>query len=203
MNSPQTPAFSSSLAVGVTRGRETLTASRVSSQRPRIASQAKRARTSQVRCAVADPNEMLTAVELDEWKKVSEMLRSVNGSLGEADADRLVGRAFGWGTQKFWRGDVKHEAPSLRQAEESCTFLREVIELDDPGLAAVIKKFPEVLRLTLDRMNENIETIQKTYPNIKGAMLTNSVKADPAVLGFDFDCEGDCKSECARCWVQF
>lgn len=146
---------------------------------------------------------MLTVAELEEWKQVSELVRTVNENLAEADADRLVGRAFGWGTQKFWRGDVKHEAPSLRQAEESFTFLREVIGLDDPALAAVVKTFPEVLRLTLDRMKENVETIQRNYPNIKGAMLTNSVKAEPAVLGFDFDCEGDCKSECARCWVQF
>lgn len=157
----------------------------------------------QIRCAAADPNELLTAAELDEWKQVSELVRTVSEKLAEADADRLVGRAFGWGTQKFWRGDVKHEAPSLWQAEESFTFLREVIGLDDPELAVVVKKFPEVLRLTLDRMKENVETIQRNYPNIKGAMLTNSVKADPAVLGYDFDCEGDCQSECARCWVQF
>lgn len=131
------------------------------------------------------------------------MLRAINPDLSDADADKIVARAFGWGSQKFWRGDVKQEKPSLQQAQSAVQFLRDEIGLDEPAVAAVIKKFPEVIRLTIDKMTDNVATIQKNYPNLKGALLINSVKATPAVLGFDFDCEGDCKSECARCWVQF
>lgn len=158
---------------------------------------------SRVRCAAANPNEILTSEQLDEWKRVSDLVQSVNASLKPGDADRLVGRAFGWGTQKFWRGDVKHEPPSVSQAEASLSFLRERVGLDDDCVSTVVKTFPEVLRLSLERMNANVDQIQKSYPNIKGEMLINTVKDSPAVLGYDFDCEGDCKSECARCWVQF
>lgn len=174
---------------------------------PRPQSCSRRRRTklsvSNVRCAKKDPNEVLTTEQLDEWKRVSDLVQSVNSNLKPDDADRLVGRAFGWGTQKFWRGDVENEPPSISQVEASLSFLRQRVGLDDGSVAAVVKKFPEVLRLTLERMNANVDQIQSTYPNIKGKMLINSVTESPAILGYDFDCEGDCKSECARCWVQF
>ena len=156
-----------------------------------------------VRCARVNPNDVLTGDQLQEWSKVATLLQSLDPTLAQPEADKLVGRAFGWGTQKFWRGDVKQEPPSLDSAEQSLQFLREQVDLDEKGMAAIIKSFPEVLRLTVARMQENISYIQRTYPNIKGQLLINTVKGTPAVLGYDYDCEGDCKSECARCWVQF
>lgn len=155
------------------------------------------------RCIALDPNQTLSSQQLEEWSQISSLLMSIDSSIEKIQADKLVSRAFGWGTQKFWRGDVKHEPPSLEQAQASIHFLRNTLELDDSSIAAIFKKLPEVLRLPLSRMNANIDLIQSNYPSLKGTMLQNSVKANPSVLGYDFDCEGDCKSECARCWVQF
>lgn len=160
-------------------------------------------RNAAFRCVATNPNDVLTSEQLHEWKEVSDLVRTVNSSLKPDDADRLVGRAFGWGTQKFWRGDVKCEAPSLEQARGSLVFLRETVGLDEISMGIVVKKFPEVLRLSLEKMTSNVDQIQRNFPNIKGKMLANSIRDSPSVLGYDFDCEGDCKSECARCWVQF
>lgn len=190
MKPRQSPAFLASASVPLRRSRVTTCA-----RRPR-------ATPFSIRC-IADPNKKLTSQQLDEWKQVSTLLQELNTALSSKDADKLVARAFGWGSQRFWRGDVKEEAPSLTQVRESVEFLREVVGLDDTNVGLVVKKFPEVLRLTMERMRENVGFVQKNYPHIKGAVLANSVKETPAVLGFDFDCEGDCKSECARCWVQF
>lgn len=155
------------------------------------------------RCIALDPNKTLSSQQLEEWSQVSSLVTSIDSSIEKIQADKLVSRAFGWGTQKFWRGDVKHEPPSLEQAKTSIDFLRNRLELDDSAIAAILKKLPEVLRLPLSRMTANIDLIQSNYPSLKDALLQNSVKANPSVLGYDFDCEGDCQSECARCWVQF
>ena len=148
------------------------------------------------------PSDVLSASELAEWDRVRSVLGSLDSKL-ESKADKVIERAFGWGSQKFWRGDVKNEAPSEEKVEASISFLKENIGLNEKEIGSLIKDFPEVLRLSLARMNSNVEYIQQTYPNIKGQLLINTVKDTPRVLGFDFDCEGDCQSECARCWVQF
>lgn len=134
---------------------------------------------------------------------MSEFLQELNTAFSPSDTDRVVARAFGWGSQKFWRGDVKEEPPCLKQVRDSVGCLKEVVGLDEKDVGLVVKKFPEVLRLKVGRMRENIEFIRKNYAHIQGALLVNAVKETPAVLGFDFDCEGDCQSECERCWVQF
>lgn len=195
MNRQNNAAFTSSL-VG---------ASHFLSKRriPNLCSRRPLYRPQTVRCAVLNPNEVLTETQLEEWSQVRSLLQSIDSALQGPDADKLVARAFGWGTQKFWRGDVKHEPPSMQQAEEAIEFLRTGIELDDASIAVILKSFPEVVRLSTTRMRHNVDQIQRNYPNIKGKLLVNTIKGTPAVLGFDYDCEGDCQSECARCWVQF
>lgn len=98
---------------------------------------------------------------------------------------------------------MKQEAPSVELANEAVTFLKEIVGMDEAQVGIVVKGFPEVLRLGWERMKGNVEYVQQNYPHVKGRVLVNAVKETPAVLGFDFDCGGDCKSECARCWVQF
>lgn len=155
------------------------------------------------RCA-ANPNEALDTAGLAEWRKVSVALQEVSEGLSEQEADKMVGRAFGWSSQKFWRGDVKEERPELTQVTAALDFLRNEIGVEEKDFAAILKKFPEVVRLPVERMAGNKDFIIESYPVFKnGTMLLNVVKETPAVLGYDFDCAGDCKSECARCWVQF
>ncbi len=67
----------------------------------------------------------------------------------------------------------------------------------------MLKKFPEVIRMPVDRMRANVDFIQKTYPVLKGSVLLASLTEQPAALGYDVDCGGDCLSECDRCWVRF
>lgn len=134
---------------------------------------------------------------------MSTLVQNLDPTLAPDKADKLVGRAFGWGTQKFWRGRVKQEPPSLDAVRTSLSFLSDEVAVDDSHVPAVLRNFPEVLALSVSRMKENVDFIQRTYPVLKGDKLTKAILENPAVLGFDFDCEGDCKSECARCWVQF
>lgn len=197
MKPAQLPAFMASVAIPLRRS-HTATCVRHPSALP--ASQLPT--PSSIRCA-ADPNKVLSTKQLDEWRKVSEFLQELSTTFSPNDTDKLIARAFGWGTQRFWRGDVREEVPCLTQVRDSVTCLKDVVGLDDEEVALVAKKFPEVLRLRMERMRENIGHIHKNYPHIKAALLVNAVKETPAVLGFDFDCEGDCQSECERCWVQF
>lgn len=163
----------------------------------------RRAQTFVFAVASLSPPAELSTEKQSEWQLVVKEVERIVPGIDEQKADALVSRAFGWGTQKFWRGRVKKQTASLDTMSASIDFLRDVIELDDDSIAKLIPKFPEVLALSVNRMRENVNYIQRTYPNLKGKLLKNAINANPAALGYDFDCEGDCKSECARCWVQF
>lgn len=138
-----------------------------------------------------------------EWDMVTAHVRTLCPDLDEGIVDKLVGRAFGWGTQKFWRGRMKRQPVSIATVNASLDFLRATVGLSDDQISAIVPKLPEVLALPLTRMQENVSYIVKTYPSLKDQRLVNAIVDNPAVLGYDFDCEGDCQSECARCWVQF
>lgn len=153
--------------------------------------------------ANVSPPAELSVEKQSEWQLVVKEVQQIVPGIDESKADAFVSRAFGWGTQKFWRGRVKKQTASLNKMSASIDFLRDILELDDAAIAKLIPKFPEVLALSVNRMSENIDYIQRTFPSLKGKILKNAIIANPAALGYDFDCEGDCKSECARCWVQF
>lgn len=144
----------------------------------------------------------LSDAQVEEWGRVRERVEGIL-SLDEVAADKIVARAFGWGSQKFWRFRKQKQPPSLSVVNQSLDFLTNSVGIDVTGLPKIIKNFPEVLALEVDRMQSNVDYIIKTYPNLKGQLLTRAVADNPAVLGYDFDCEGDCQSECARCWAQF
>lgn len=144
----------------------------------------------------------LSEAQQKEWERVQHRVCTLL-SVDERTGDKIVSRAFGWATQKFWRGRKKNEAPSLDVLENSLKFLMDVVEIKEATLPCLIMDFPEVIALDVSRMQDNVNFITKTYPYIKGERLTRAVLGNPAVLGYDFDCEGDCKSECARCWAQF
>lgn len=144
----------------------------------------------------------LSDSQLEEWGRVRERVEGVL-SIDEAAANKMVSRAFGWGSQKFWRFRKQKEPPSLSVVNQSLDFLANNVGIETTALAKLIKEFPEVLALGVDRMKTNVNYISKTYPSLKGNRLTRAVIDNPAVLGYDFDCEGDCQSECVRCWAQF
>lgn len=157
------------------------------------------------RAAFVNPEKVLSAEQLTEWEEAAGVLTSLDDSLLPPDkADALLLRAFGWRSQRFWRGRKSNEAPSVTAVRDALAFLREGVGVEgDRETAELLVKFPELLGVGVTRMRDNVSTIERTYPSLKGAGLTRAVISNPAVLGYDFDCEGDCKSECARCWVQF
>lgn len=144
----------------------------------------------------------LSDSQLEEWGRVRERVEGVL-SIDEAAANKMVSRAFGWGSQKFWRFRKQKQPPSLSVVNQSLNFLTNNVGIDTTALPKLIKDFPEVLALGVNRMETNVNYISKTYPSLKGKLLTRAVIDNPAVLGYDFDCEGDCQSECVRCWAQF
>lgn len=139
----------------------------------------------------------------EEWIRVRNKVEELLSIDDEAAANKVVSRAFGWAGQKFWRFRKQKQLPSLSIVSDSLEFLTGVVGIEEQTLPKIVKDFPEVLALSVDRMQSNVNYITKTYPALKGERLTRAVIDNPAVLGYDFDCEGDCQSECVRCWAQF
>lgn len=75
--------------------------------------------------------------------------------------------------------------------------------LDELGIkgsdvTATVSKFPEVLGMKVEeRMKANVDKIQNEF-KIKGPALANIFKRKPQVLGFNWDCYGDCQGNCPR-----
>lgn len=166
---------------------------------------AKAAKKAADKKAASDPALVLTEAELTEWSAVASLLQSLSPEMTETAADTAVRRAFGWGTQKWWRGDVVREPPSVTPVLASLAFLRDELGLSDDEIAGrMLKRFPEIVRLPVERMRANVELMRTTYPVMrKETVLRVTVVEQPNALGFDVDCGGDCKSECAHCWVRF
>lgn len=73
----------------------------------------------------------------------------------------------------------------------------------DKDLASAIKQFPQLLGMKVEeRMKPNITKIEHEF-KIKGPAMNNVLKRKPQVLGFNWDCYGDCQGNCPRCWVHF
>lgn len=148
----------------------------------------------------------LTDAEAAGWAAVRAQLRALGGKLdSDKAADRAVMRAFGWGGSKYWRGAVVRETPAPDVVAERLCYLRDTLGFDDDQvIARMVAKFPELIRLPLDRIQQNINHIRTTYPVLsREAALRDSLASQPAAFGFDVDCSGDCMSECSRCWVRF
>lgn len=145
----------------------------------------------------------LTETEAAGWAEVRLQLSQLGGKLGKSGAaDRAVMRAFGWKGSKYWRGAVERETPCTDVVEERLHYLRS-LGFDDATLATMVAEFPELVRLPVRRLRENVELISKSYPILKGKALVASLASQPRALGYDVDCGGDCVSECSRCWVRF
>lgn len=137
-----------------------------------------------------------------EWHAATDTLTAAVPQLDAEVAHAAIARAFGWSSQKFWRGRVKKAVPDPAVVSAALAELT-ALGLDDARVTTLLARFPEVLAVGEVRIRHNLQFITRSYPALTGPRLMNAVVENPAVLGYDFDCEGDCKSECARCWVQF
>ncbi len=72
-----------------------------------------------------------------------------------------------------------------------------------PALAQAVKTFPEVLGLPVEeQLQNNVEKLKKDW-KMTDKVIPNVLKRQPALLGFNVDCEGNCQGDCNRCWVRF
>ena len=52
------------------------------------------------------------------------------------------------------------------------------------------------------QLQGNVEKLKKDW-KMTDKVIPNVVKRQPAVLGYNVDCEGNCQGDCNRCWVRF
>ena len=66
-----------------------------------------------------------------------------------------------------------------------------------------VKSFPEVMALPVEeQLQHNVEKLKKDW-KMTDKVIPNVIKRQPAVLGYNVDCEGNCQGDCNRCWVRF
>lgn len=134
------------------------------------------------------------------------MQRLQDMGFAEQQAEQCVQRAFGWGAKarSYWRHEKSEQPADLQQLEASLQFLRQLGSgMTEEQLLKVVKAFPEVLGCDVQQqLQGNVDKLQKDW-NLQGSVLTKAVLRQPAVLGYNLDCMGDCAGECNRCWARF
>mmetsp|Transcript_42300 Transcript_42300/g.70446 ORF Transcript_42300/g.70446 Transcript_42300/m.70446 type:complete len:128 (-) Transcript_42300:142-525(-) len=117
------------------------------------------------------------------------------------NAESILEKGFGWGSQAYWSGSLTDVVPTPEQVQCVLDFLGEQ-NIQGPDLLKLVSDFPEVLALHEKQLKYACTYLEYEY-YVKGDALTNYIKNSPTVLGANYDCAGDCKGECNRCWVRF
>lgn len=158
---------------------------------------------SGVAAAQATPSSFpadLTEEGQQGWRECSARLEALGMDAEKADA--AVKRAFGWGSQVYWRKEKEPEVPSIEAVEAALALLAELTIVEEADQVATILKFPELLAVKREMAMGNVEKLQKNF-FLKGKALGGAVKRKPRVLGSTIDCQGDCAGDCTRCFAQF
>ncbi|CAG9466090.1 unnamed protein product [Pedinophyceae sp. YPF-701] len=129
-------------------------------------------------------------------------LESIGVDFGEDDPAEVLGKGYGWGGQGYWRGAVVNAEPSPEFVRARTDRLVE-LGLSTEDVAALVKKFPQVLALDNASFEEAIQKLQNDFFLRTTPALVGVLRRRPDVLGMNIDCEGDCAGECNRCWVRF
>jgi hypothetical protein len=145
--------------------------------------------------------EELPAETAEAWKQCTSELNSLL-KFDAQQADTVITKAFGWGSQGYWRQEKVAATPTVAQIEAALALLVSIGIESPQDQAAIVKKFPEVLGLDVELMQENVVKLQNAY-FLKGKALAAAVKRKPRVLGSTVDCEGSCQGFCTRCFAQF
>ncbi|KAK9795935.1 hypothetical protein WJX73_007920 [Symbiochloris irregularis] len=158
------------------------------------------ARTFRLSAATRSVEE-LEGAELESWKACMSQVQDMGFS--EEDAQKYLEKAFAW-KRGYWGPEKKEpEVPSTDKLNENLGFLSEQLGIEGEDLKNTVSKFPQVLGLSIDRhLKVNKHILEHDY-KLKGPAMTNVFKRKPQVLGNNYNCDGDCKGECVRCWVQF
>lgn len=156
------------------------------------------------RCAAAE-QATFSVGELPEatqtaWQECAVRLADLG--LDAEETEKVLVKAFGWGSQAYWRKEKINETPDVDQVHEVLEFLSSIGISSEADQIALITKFPEVLGLDVEIMQENVTKLQKAF-FLKGPALTGTLKRKPRALGVIVDCEGSCQGMCTRCFAHF
>jgi hypothetical protein len=125
--------------------------------------------------------------------------------LTPGESETVLIKAFALGPKRspYWRDEKDKVTPDLNQIDEALEFLDQKIGISSPiDQAQIVRLFPEVLGLSTDLMQSNVDQLQSRF-FLKGAALAGAVKRKPRALGCIVDCEGSCEGLCTRCFAQF
>lgn len=125
--------------------------------------------------------------------------------LTQGESETVIVKAFALGPKRspYWRDEKDKETPDLDQIDAALEFLDQKVGISSPtDQAQVVRLFPEVLGLSTDLMQSNVDQLQSRF-FLKGAALSGAVKRKPRALGCIVDCEGSCEGFCTRCFAQF
>ena len=114
--------------------------------------------------------------------------------MDEAGATKAVKQAFGYGSQLYWRQEKVEAVVEVEVVERAVEYLEGTLGLSADGVVEVAKKFPEALTIDQSLMEENVGKLTDRF-KMKGAVLANSIKRKPKVLGATTDCAGDCAGD--------
>lgn len=157
-----------------------------------------------LRCATAEKATFsvadLPADTAASWSDCAARLEDLG--MEPAAVETTLIKAFGWGSQAYWRHEKEGEAPTLAQVDAVLAFLASLGIASEADQAALVAKFPEVLGLEVALMEGNVAKLQSAF-FLKGAALTGTIKRKPRALGVIVDCEGSCQGLCTRCFAHF
>jgi len=114
------------------------------------------------------------------------------------EANDILAKSFGWSYSDYWGEEKQATVPDPESVSASLSLMKS-LGLD---MAALVKKFPEVMGLAEREIQYSLGTLDGTW-GIAGKNLKNVLMRNPQVLGYNIDCGGDCAGECTRCWVRF
>jgi hypothetical protein len=100
---------------------------------------------------------------------------------------------------------LQSEQPAdKQQLDAALQFLQQLGSgMSEDQVFKVVKAFPEVLGCDVQQqLQGNMNKLQKDW-KLEGSVLVKAVLRQPAVLGYNLDCMGDCAGECNRCWARF
>mmetsp|Transcript_5030 Transcript_5030/g.12069 ORF Transcript_5030/g.12069 Transcript_5030/m.12069 type:complete len:202 (-) Transcript_5030:48-653(-) len=153
----------------------------------------------QGRCGLAAQSADVEPPSSDAWDaSVQVLVDNVDGCSPE-DADAWLREGFAWTrkSKRFWRTSRSQVEPDPETVEETLQWLQA------KGVARKdwVKKFPVAIGLSAS----DLELSRSTAPDYlrKDAVFLSAIKANPPLLGNNFDCLAEtdsCQGRCARCW---
>jgi len=150
----------------------------------------------------ADPLETLKGDDLQKWNTCVGMVEKLG--IESDQAQDIVSRAFGWGSQAYWRKEKVNEVPEPVEMEECLAYIKEMMGDKDSDVGKVVTGFPEVIALGVDDgppgLKYAVEFIESEwYMDAKARRMTTARK--PKILGCRVDCRGNCAGMCHWCWA--